>query len=434
MQSVGSDIAGLPVLVVGGGPVGMTAAASLDQQGIPVVIVEAEPETPTDWRASTFHPPTLQLLAELGIAEQLHAEGLTVPKYQFRDRQEGLIAEFDFGVLADDTAFPHRLQLNQQHLVRMWSDRLVDAPGVQVRYGCRALEVANTADGVTVTVQTDAGTEEIAGSFLIGADGANSTVRQCLGIDFAGFTYPMRFQIVSTSVDIRSLLPDIADVNYVADPDEWVFILRTPESWRVVYPVPADSAVDDNTDMDFIQAHLQGVAEYAPGYPVTDFQTYNVHQRVASSFRQGRIVLAGDAAHINSPLGGVGLNSGIHDAVDVTRRIGRVWRGEGTVDDELDTFAYVRRRVAVEYVQADTSRNTERLSERDASVRRARNTEMREIAADPEKAHAWCMRASLLESVRQFGIGLPPDAVRAQLANEPNGAGQASTAQTAGTR
>lgn len=396
-----------------------------------MILVEAAEVPPTDWRASTFHPPTLQLLADLGLGEQLHREGLTVPRFQFRDRQEGLVAEFDFGVLAAETPYPHRLQLNQQHLVRMWSERLADAPGVQLRYGCRAVDAVNTAEGVTLTVETGAGTEEIAGSFLIGADGANSTIRAGMGVDFDGFTYPMRFQIVSTSVDIRMLLPDIADVNYIADPHEWLFILRTPESWRVVYPVPADSTIEANSDSSAIQEHLQGIAEYPNGYPVTDFQTYNVHQRVASAFRDGRIVLIGDAAHINSPLGGVGLNSGIHDAVDISTRLGRLLRGEGLVDDELDTFASVRRRVAVEYVQADTTRNTERLSEKDDTKRRQRNADLRSIASDPERARAWCRRSSLLESVNQFGIGLPPDEVRARLAAEQNGASHPVTSTEA---
>lgn len=385
----------------------MTAAAALSGAGIPVVVLEAEPVAKTDWRASTFHPPTLELLSELGVVEQMHAEGLMVPRYQFRDRRDGLVAEFDFGLLREETPYPHRLQLNQQHLVRMLADRLRDQPLAEVRFGCRVTDLDTAGDVTTLTVETPTGVERLACSYVIGADGASSTVRGLLGIDFEGFTYPERFLIVSTSIDIRELLPDIADVNYIADPEEWLFLLHTPESWRAVYPVPAGQSREEATDLAEIQTHLQGIAAYPPGYPVGDYQLYNVHQRVASTFRLGNCALIGDAAHINSPLGGVGLNSGIHDAMDLTRRLTRILRDGADADAELDQFAHLRHRVAVEYVQADTQRNTERLNERDEGKRQAHHAELRAIAGDVERSRAWCRRASLLASVHEFGIGHP---------------------------
>ncbi|GAA1877707.1 NAD(P)/FAD-dependent oxidoreductase [Asanoa iriomotensis] len=395
-------------MIVGGGPVGMTAAAALADAGLPVVLVEATPTVQTDWRASTFHPPTLELLAQLGVADQMRAEGLAVPRYQFRDRADGLVAEFDYGLLAGETPFPFRLQLNQQRLVRILADRLAARPDVVVRFGARAVALRQDGDGVTVGIETDQGLDEVRGSFVIGADGARSTVRSLLGVPFEGFTYEQRFVIASTSADLRALLPGIADVNYVADPEEWIFLLRTPESWRAVYPVPAGQSVQDATDPVSIQAHLQGIAANPAGYPIDDFQIYNVHQRVAATFRAGRVVLIGDAAHVNSPLGGVGLNSGIHDAIDVVRRIARLRRGPDGVDAELDEFDRVRRQVAIEYVQADTKRNTARMMERDPARRAANYAELRATAADPELARAWCRRASLLESVNRFGIGRAP--------------------------
>lgn len=396
------------MIVVGGGPVGMTAATACAQAGLEVVVLEQSPVVATDWRASTFHPPTLELLDELGVAGQMHAEGLAVPVYQFRDRQDGLVAEFDFSVLADETSFPYRLQLNQQHLVRMLGQRLRTALAAQVRFGMRVIGIEQ--DGATVTVIATDGTsyERITGSHVIGADGAHSTVRQVLGVDFEGFTYPERFLIASISADMRQLLPGIADVNYISDPDEWLFVLRTPESWRIVYPVSAERTTDEALHPDVIQAHLQGVAPNPAGYSIVDQQLYNVHQRIAGQFRAGKVVLVGDAAHVNSPLGGVGLNSGIHDAVDVARRIARIRTESADTGSELDEFASVRRQIAIEYVQTDTERNTERLFERDPERRTANHAELRAVADDPDKARAWCRRASLLESVRRFGIGTPP--------------------------
>jgi 2-polyprenyl-6-methoxyphenol hydroxylase-like FAD-dependent oxidoreductase len=399
---------GLPVVIVGGGPVGMAAATALAQAGISVVLVEATETVQTDWRASTFHPPTLELLGELGIVGDMLSAGLRVPRYQFRDRTDGLVAEFDFGLIADHTTYPFRLQLNQQHLVRMLADRLATNPLVTLRFGTRAITLREEADTVVVTVLTAGGTEELVASHVIGADGARSTVRRQLDIDFAGFTYPQRFLIASTSADFRELLPGIADVNYVADPEEWIFLLRTPESWRAVYPVPEGLSEQQATEPAEIQRHLQGIATLSGDYPIVDSQIYNVHQRVAATFRVGNVVLVGDAAHVNSPLGGVGLNSGIHDAIDVARRIARVRKAPEETDAELNLFGRLRRQVAIDHVQADTARNTERLAESDPARRAANYAELRAAAADPDRARAWCMRASLLESVQRFGIGLSP--------------------------
>lgn len=397
-----------PVVVVGGGPVGMTAAATLAAHGLPVVLVELSPEPRPDWRASTFHAATLELLETIDITGQMHAEGLVVPTYQFRDRRDGLIAEFDFGLLADETPFPYRLQLNQQHLVRMLAERLRGDGHVRLRFGTRLTGLRVTAEGVTLQLSGPDGDTELDASYVVGADGPRSAVRNALGVAFDGFTYPERFAITSTSVDLQELLPDLGHVNYVADPEEWLFILRTPESWRVVWPVPATFTDEQASDPAQLQRQLQRVAPHPAGYPVIDHQVYGVHQRVAGAFRVGPVLLAGDAAHINSPIGGVGLNSGIHDAMDGARRLARIAAGGADVDAELDAYDRVRRTVAVEYVQADTQRNTDRLRETDDGVRRRHQADMRAIAADPERARAYIRRVSLLESVQRFGIGRPP--------------------------
>jgi 2-polyprenyl-6-methoxyphenol hydroxylase-like FAD-dependent oxidoreductase len=397
-----------PVVVIGAGPVGMTAAAALAQVGIPVVVVELQPEPRPDWRASTFHAATLELLDTIDITEQMHAEGLIVPKYQFRDRRDGLVAEFDFTLLADETRYPYRLQLNQQHLVRMLFDRLQKDSNVELRFGTRLDTLRIEGDGVVLEVQTLEGPQSLAASYVIGADGPRSAVRNALGTDFEGFTYPERFAITSTSVDLQELMPDLGYVNYVSDPEEWLFILRTPESWRVVWPVPEGMSSVEASSPERLQSQLQGVAPYEPGYPVIDHQVYNVHQRVAEAMRVGPVLLAGDAAHVNSPIGGVGLNSGIHDAMDAARRLDRIVHERADAEAELATYDRVRRTVAVEYVQADTQRNTDRLREKEEAVRLQHQDDMRELAADPEKARAYIRRVSLLESVQRFGIGRPP--------------------------
>jgi 2-polyprenyl-6-methoxyphenol hydroxylase-like FAD-dependent oxidoreductase len=395
-----------PVLVVGAGPVGLTAAAVLANRGLDVEVVEASPEPRTDWRASTFHAATLELLEQVGVVEQMHGEGLTVPRYQFRDRRDGLVAEFDFGMIADETRYPYRLQLNQQRLVGILLDRLASRSNVRIDFGTRLVDFDQDADGVNATVAGVDGEHRRRGSFLLGADGAASTVRGVLGVDFEGLTYPQRFMIVSVQERFDELIPGLAQVAYVADPEEWLFFLRTPESWRVVLPVPAEE--DDETAQDpaSILARLTAVAP--ADYHIVDRQLYGVHQRVAGRFRIGRALLLGDAAHINSPLGGMGLNSGIHDAVDAGIRLARVQYGDGDLEAELAAFEVRRRTVAVEYVRADTHRNTVMLAERDEDARARNRAEMAATAADPQRARAWLMRASLLAAVRAQGIGARP--------------------------
>ncbi len=396
-----------PVAVVGAGPVGMTAAATMAHAGLPVTVMEQHPEPRPDWRASTFHAATLELLETIGITGQMHDEGLIVPTYQFRDRRDGLIAQFDFRLLADETRYPYRLQLNQQRLVQMLFDRLQKNPNVQLRFGTRVTGLRSEAGQPVLQLDGPDGPGELTASYVIGADGPRSAVRDMLGVAFEGFTYPERFAITSTLVDLQELLPGLGHVNYVADPEEWLFILRTPESWRVVWPVPEGMSPEEASRPERLERQLQRVAPYPPGYPVIDHQVYSVHQRVAAAMRVGPVLLAGDAAHINSPIGGVGLNSGIHDAMDAGRRLARITHEGIGAEAELAAYDRVRRTVALEYVQADTQRNTDRLRERDDTIRRQHQAEMRALAANPEKARAYIRRVSLLESVRRFGIGRP---------------------------
>lgn len=383
------------VLIAGAGPVGLSTALALGKRGIPVLVLERTDGPGSASRASTFHPPSLEFLDQLGVVDEVEALGLRAPTYQLRDRDAGVIAEFDLGVLEADTPYPYRVQLEQSKYCRIVADRLADVPCVQLRYGVPVAAARSDGDGAVVTL--DSG-EEVAGSWLVAADGAHSAVRRSLQIEHDGFTYGERFLVVSTPVDFRELIPDLASVNYISDPDEWLVLLQTPDHWRVLFPVREDEDLDAVTDTEALERRLQAVAARPEPYPVLAHSAYEIHQRVAERFRDGRVLLAGDAAHLNNPLGGLGMNSGLLDAWSLSTRLGHAWQ---TGDDTtLDEYARLRRQVALEVVDRQTQANKRRLEERDPDARAAHQRETAAIAADPARARDQLLQTTLLDSAR----------------------------------
>lgn len=399
------------VVVCGAGPVGLTAALVLAGAGVPVTVFEKLPHLSTESRASTFHPPTLELLDELGLADQVVRDGLRAPTTQFRDRSLGPVATFDLGVLAGETAFPFRIQLEQSKLTPMIVSELQRgvATGrydVDLRFAHRSHGVVPAGEAATLTVGTADELIEVTAPWVIGTEGAHSAVRSSLGIEMVGETYPERFLVVSVAEELTAHLDDLAMVNYVADPDEWLVLLRTPDHWRVLFPIAGDpgrsgdDAVLDDAVLDdaSIQEMLRGVVDLGRPWDVLATSLYVVARQVASTMRSGRVLLAGDAAHQNSPLGGMGMNSGIQDAVSLGRRLARVWHGGD--DALLDEYDSLRRRVATEFVQADSHANWLVLREPDPVRRAEMQAELRAVAADPVRHAERMRRTAMLDAVR----------------------------------
>lgn len=385
-----------PVLIAGAGPVGLTAAARLVRCGIPVTVLEAEPDLPQELRASTFHPPTLDMLDDLGAAAPLIALGVKAPKLQYRTKADGAVATFDFARVADATRHPYRLQCEQYKLTRILFESLRDHPLFRIAFGHRVEDVQQDETGLRVTASGSAWRAP----WLIGADGARSAVRRAAGIEFEGFTWPERFLVVSTPFDFERVIPDLVAVSYVADPVQWHFLLRVPGLWRIMFPVAPEIADEAAVSGDFAQAQMATVVPGIARYEIAHTTLYRVHQRVAKRYRMGRVLLAGDAAHINNPLGGMGMNGGIHDAVDLTGRLARVCQGEAG-PELLDGYDRQRRGITIEHVQTQSIENKRNLEARDPAQHAAWKERLRRTAADPKLAYDFLIGLSMIGSLRR---------------------------------
>jgi 3-(3-hydroxy-phenyl)propionate hydroxylase len=379
-------------------------ALALAKQGVPVIVCEAAPGLAHDLRAGSFHPPTLEMMAPYGITDRMLASGIKVNKWQIRDRTGEFVAEFDLGLLAGDTAYPHRLHLEQHRLTPIMLDIIRNETEGQVHFGHAVTAVEPLADRVRVRVETEEGESGvIEASWLVAADGGRSTVRKALGVEFEGFTWPEQFLVASTPYDFAPY--GFAMNVYISDPVEWVALFKMPNSgppglWRVVFPT-AFQADDSALAPENVEEKIQGFVARPTRYEIRYKSIYRVHQRVCKTFRVGRVLLAGDAAHINNPIGAFGLNSGIHDAVNLAEKLGRVWREEAD-DALLDRYVRQRRTAAIDHVQAMSIRNLRLLEERDRGVQRARLQEMIAVAGDPARARRHLLDTSMIASVRQI--------------------------------
>ncbi|MBF6241988.1 FAD-dependent monooxygenase [Nocardia elegans] len=363
------------VVIVGAGPAGLTAAIALADAGADVVLLDRLAAGVNTSRAAVVHARTLEVLDGFGIAADLHDRGLEVPRFVMYEGTDRLTT-IDFSGLP--TPFPYTLMIGQETTEAVLLDRLQRAGGTVLR----PVEVTAVIPGEeAVTVEfTDAAGESgsIRTGYVIGADGMHSRVREAAGIGFTGATYPESFVLADVRMD------------WPAPRDE-VSLHVSPEGITVVAPLPDPEhdrfrivATVAEAPEQPTRAQVQALLDArCPGATVREVvwsSRFRVHHRVADRYRAGRILLAGDAAHVHSPAGGQGMNTGIQDAALLGTLLARVLRGEP--DTVLDEYERTRRPVALDVV-AFTDRMTRMATLRPRPARVLRNTAIRLVTRVP---------------------------------------------------
>jgi 3-(3-hydroxy-phenyl)propionate hydroxylase len=307
-----------------------------------------------------------------------------------------LIAQFDFAGIADVTRHPFRLQCEQSKLTRILLKKLAKNPDFDIAFSSPVRQVDQGSGNVTVTIDREGRTDTQTGRWLIGADGARSDIRRSLAIEFEGFTWPERFLVVSTPFNFHSVIPDLVSVNYVADPRRWHFLLQIPQLWRIMFPVSSDESDELALSLGFAQSLMANVAPGISNYEIAHTTLYRVHQRIATTFCAARVFLVGDAAHINNPLGGMGMNGGIHDAINLTGRMIEVWR-KTKPDTEFHRYDRQRRLVTKEHVEKQSIQNKKNLESAGPECREW----LIQIAADPARTREYLLSVSMISSLRR---------------------------------
>jgi len=390
------------VIVAGGGPVGTFIAYCLAEYGIKTILLEAAGECETDMRASTFHTPTLSYLNKLDLADELIDQGLKAPIFQYRIRSTEEVLEFNLEELNEVLEFPYRLQCEQHKFARMFAGKLENHENAEVLFNHEVTSFDQDNGCVNINVKNCENSEKFQCDFFIGADGSNSIVRRNLGLEFSGFTYKEKFLTLSTTEDIESYFNNLSFVNYVSDPNEWFVLLKAPSAWRML--VPVNEELDDEyiVSNEFIDNIFRKILKVTNKISTVHRTIYRVHQRVVDKMNHDRILLAGDSAHINNPLGGFGMNGGLHDAWNLAEKLDAIINFSAN-QNLLDLYDRQRRTIMNDFIQAQTIRNKRMIEETGDNNSESEWNRMRDIHSDEEKRKEYMLRQSMTQSIKKQG-------------------------------
>ena len=332
-------------IVVGGGPTGFITALGLAQAGSKVLLIEAEDAVIDSPRAAVYHWSTLDGLERLGIREEAERTGFAKQDYLWLVRKTGERIEYDLSVLEGRTAFPYNIHLGQDRLAQIACDRLARMANAEIRFGTTLTALAQDEDSVRIRIEGPEGPEFLAARYLVGADGAGSMVRKGLGQAFEGMTWPERFVATNVYHDFESA--DYGLTTMVID-DEWgavIVKIARDGLWRCTYM--EDASLPERTFLERVPAAYEHLLPGEGGYRLDRAAPYRMHQRCAETFRKGRAVLVGDAAHVTNPTGGLGLTGGLFDAFALWPTLAAVLL-DGADPALLDRWAEDRRRIYLE--------------------------------------------------------------------------------------
>ena len=386
----------IKVLIAGAGPVGLTAALLLGSKGIPVTLLEAQDAISEELRASTFHPPTLDMMAPFGITARMLEAGLICPTWQIRLHPSGERAVFDLSVLRAESDHPYRLQCEQSKYCQFVLDAVQKLTSVDVRFGAAVTGLKQAADSVTVFADE----QQFVADYVIGADGARSAVRRTIGVDLSGDIYPETTILATTLYPFHEKLEGLSNVSYCWKPDGTFSLLRLPGVWRVSLYARDGQTTEQALEDEAQQELLHDIVPDAGRIEVLETRPYRIHKRLASTYRKGRVLLAGDAAHLNSPSGGMGMNGGIHDAFSLCEKLIAVLQ-DGADDCLLDRYERQRRPIAEEEIIQQAHRNRTRMQERDPARRRAMLEDLQRTTNDPAKLKAYLVKSSMIDGLRR---------------------------------
>lgn len=369
------------VIVAGAGPVGLLTTIKLAQAGIPVTVLEQAPGIIESPRAIVYLPPMLEVLDKLGLLDDAKDVAVLLREFTWRALDGTVLSKVHLSAIDEDTAYPYVLNFGQDTLAEMIVKHLEPLPHVQVHWSNRVTELTQDESGVTVSVETLQETKQMRAPWLVGADGASSTIRKVLGLSFEGYTWPDMFVASNVYYDFEAY--GYSALNFIVEPGYWAVIVKLSKEgiWRVAYPEDANTSQDEVEER--LPEHFARILPGSGSYEVTKVSRYRAHQRAAERFRVSRVLLAGDAAHVTNPIGGLGLLTGVLDAEALADALTSVINGSAT-EGILDQYAEDRQNVFSNFTSVLATENKRRLGETDPA-RKARDMEfLWELSEDKE--------------------------------------------------